>query len=176
MKRKSVPMMVVAIALLLAGMVPAAAQSNKADLIIRNGTGGEISKLVISPAKARYPKNQDCLVFKKLAISDTATFTVALPDQFKGIDAFDIDLVSDGKRYKTQKEVNINFKSEKLPTLELSMNGKDSTRALIGAASCWYGYQPVATVLYTGTLKDIMKETFGVFGTVFGLNEAPLVS
>jgi len=165
--RKSVLMAVAAIVLSLAGNVfPAgAAQSKKADLIIGNGTGGEITTLIISPAKAKYPKNQNCLAFKGLAISDTATFAVDMPDQFKGIDAFDIELVSGGKRYKTQKEVNINFKSGKLPTLELSRNGKDSTRALIGATVGGVGGAAVATAL-SGTITGIIFETFA--GAVLG--------
>jgi len=166
MKRKSVAMTVVAVAVLLAG-IPAFAQANKADIVIGNGTGGQITTMIISPAKAKYPKNQNCLEFKGLAISDKATFGVALPEQLKGIDAFDIELVSSGKRYKTQKEVTVNSKIRKIPTLELSRTGKDSTRAFIGAAVGGVGGAAVATVL-SGTITVITMETLAVVGAVLG--------
>jgi len=185
MKRKSVAMTVVAVAVLLAG-IPAFAKGNKedhikADLIIGNGTGGEITKLTITPARAKY-QNQNCLVFKKLAISDTAIFAVALPDQFKGIDSFDIEMISGGKRYKNQKEVNINFKSGKLPTLELSLTGKDSTRALIGAAAGGVGGVVVAdataTALSGTVMETFLTRTFSgpsIIPDLFGFFTIPVV-
>jgi len=178
--RKSVLMTVAAVALLLAGnLVPAAAQGGKEKLVIGNGTGGEITALFISPAKAKYPKNKECLSIKDLKVKDADIFNVALPAQFKGIDTFDIEVVSGGKHYKTKKGVNINFKSGKLPTLELSRNGKASTRAVIGAAAGGVGgvaaVAVTATALYTGTIMigqalyaAALAEALCVAGSIVG--------
>jgi hypothetical protein len=161
MKTRKNVLMAVAAIMLLAG-IPAFAKGNKedqikADLIIGNGTGDVITTLILSPAKAKYPsQNENRLAFQGLAVNDKATFAVLLPEQLKGVDTFDIEIISGGKHYKTKKGVNINFKSGKLPTLELSRNGKDSTRALIGAAAGGVGgvaaVAATATALYTGTI------------------------
>ena len=170
MKGKSVSMMVVAIALLLAGL-PAFAKGNKEDqikedLLIGNGTGDVITTLLISPTKKKFPNNENRVAFQGLAINDKATFAVLLPEQLKGVDTFDVEIICDGgKRYVTKKGVNINFKSGKLPTLELSRNGKDSTRALIGAAAGGVGGAAAATAL-SGTITGIIFETFA--GAVLG--------
>jgi len=183
MKTRKNVLMAIAAIMLLAGL-PAFAKGNKedqikADLIIGNGTGGEITTLIISPAKAKYPKNKNRLAFQGLAISDTATFAVALPNELKGIDTFDIEMISGRKHYKTKKGVNINFKSGKLPTLELSRNGKDSTRAIIGAAAGGVGgvvaVAATATALYTGTIMigqalyvAALAEALCVAGSIVG--------
>jgi len=177
MKRKSVLMTVLAVALTMAGnLVPAAAQAAKADLIIGNGTGGEITAMIISPAKGKYPKNENRLAFKGLAVKDTDVFSVVLPEQFKELDTFDIELMSNGKRFVTKKEVKIDLKRSKPPVLELSKNGKDSTRALIGATAGGVGgvaaVAATATVLYTGfgmAVGDLaLLHALGVAGSIFG--------
>ena len=153
---KSLLMTVAVIALLLAGNAVHASQRVKGDLIIGNGSGGEITALIISPAKKKYPNNENRLAFKGIAVRDTDTFAVTLPEQLKGIDTFDIEMISNGKRYVTKKGVRIDFQKGKIPMMELSRNGKDSTRAIIGAAAGGVGgvaaIAVTATALYTGTI------------------------
>lgn len=178
--RKSVLMTVMAVALVLAGnKVFAASHGAKANLIIGNGTGREITTLLISPAKTKYPKNENRLAFKDLKVKDAGIFAVVLPEQFKGIDTFDIEIVSGGKRYVTKKGIKIDFKRGKTPTLELSRNGKDSTRALIGAAGGGVGgvaaVAATATAIYTGTIMigqalyvAALAEALCVAGSIVG--------
>jgi len=176
--RKSVLTTVLAVALLVGNVVIASAKE-KADIIIGNGTGGKITTLIISPAKAKYPKNENRLAFQGLDIKDTNTFAVVLPAQLKGVDTFDIEIISEGKRYVTKKGVKIDFQKGKTPSLELSRNGKDSTRAIIGAAAGGVGgvtaIAATATAIYSGTLMlgqalyaAALAEALGIAGSIVG--------
>jgi hypothetical protein len=157
MKERKFLMTAVAVMLALAAnVVPAAANGTQDKLVIGNGTGKELTALIITPAKAKYPGNQNCLAFQGLEVNDESVFAVTIPEQFKGIDTFDIEIVSGGKRYVTNKAVKINLESGKLPTFELSRTGKKSTRALAGAAAGSVGgvtaVAATATALYSGTI------------------------
>jgi hypothetical protein len=159
MTRKSVWMMALVIGFVVLGnVVPLSAMGKKEGLIkIGNGFGSEITALQISPAKAKYPGNENCMSFQDIRIKDGATFVLVLPDQMKNIDTFDVELISDGKRYVSPRRgVTINLKSSKIPTLELSRNGKDSTWGHIGAAAGAVGglgaIAAAAAALYTGAI------------------------
>ena len=182
MKRnKIVRMTVLAVALVLAGVVPAAASGTKAKSIsFANGTGGEITAMQIRPAKTSYPNNENCMAFRELRVRDGEGFIVVLSEQMKDITAFDIEIVSSGKRYVSRKQgVAINLKNRKPPTVELSRKGKDSTFANIGAAAGGVAgvgaVTGTATALYTGTIMigqavgaAAIAEALGVAGGIVG--------
>jgi hypothetical protein len=156
---KIVKMMVLAIGFAVVGNAVPAAAAGKKEVIINfgNGTGGAITALQISPAKAKYPGNGDCMGFQGLNVKDGETFAMVLPEQLKGMDTFDIELISGGKRYVSPaRGVAINLANGKIPTLELSRNGRSSTRANIGAAVGGVGgvgaVATTATALWTGTV------------------------
>jgi hypothetical protein len=170
MKERKILMTAVAVMLALAvNVVPATAKETQDKLVIGNGTGGEMTALIITPAKARYPGNQNRLAFQGLNVSDGSVFAVTIPEQFKGIDTFDIEIISKGRRYVTKKGIKINLESGRIPTLELSRAGKDSTRALAGAVADGAGgvvaVAATATALYTGTI--VFRYSLGAAKVLF---------
>ena len=176
MKKQKVLMAVLAIAFVLGSVVPAAAQTAGAKLVIGNGTGGEITAMIISPAKENYPKNENRCAFQGLTVNDKEAFTVVIPENLRGMDTFDIEIVSKGKRYVTQMGVKIDF-NRGAPTLELSRKGKESTRGLIGAAVGGAGgvaaVAVTATAFYTGTIGQAfyaaaLAQALGVAGSIIG--------
>jgi hypothetical protein len=182
--KKAVTILVLTLALAaLVNTVPAMAQekpgSAKPDFVIGNGTGGVITAIFVSPSKAKYPKDKNRCAIQGLNIADTGTFGVVLPEQMAGIDSFDIELISGGKHFETVKSIRLDRKAGKVPTLELSGKGKDSTRAIIGAGIGGLvgvgGVALTTAALYTGVIMigqalyaAAIAEALAVAGSIIG--------
>lgn len=133
-KYKGLLAVMIAALVLALNVVSAAAEESKASLIIANGTGGEITELVILPSREQYPGNRNSYVIDDLKESDGAFFAVTLPDQLSGIESFDIEIVSGGKRYVTRNTVKINCINGKTPALNFDVAGTDKSSFLIRTA------------------------------------------
>jgi hypothetical protein len=135
MKTKKIKgLLVFAVILTTLSAVPAMAEV-KADFIIGNGTGDIITSLVISPSKAKYGKTKNHAAYQDVNVPDGGTFAVALSGEMSGIDCFDIELLSGGKRFKTRYYVPVNRNAGGIPVLELFRTGKSSTYGYIGGAA-----------------------------------------
>ena len=122
--KQNVLMAVMAAAFVLGNVTQAAAQTARAEIIVVNRTGAEITEFIISPSVEHYPQNSSCFA-DGFEASDGSVFAVVLPGDMAGYDAFDIEVLSGGKRYVTQGGVIINFQRGDTPTLELYATGKN---------------------------------------------------
>ena len=123
--KQKVLMAVMAATFVLGNVTQVAAQTARAEIIVVNRTGAEITEFIISPSVEHYPENSSCFAADGFEESDSAVFTVMLPDDMMGFDAFDIEVLSGGKWYVTQGGVIINFQRGDTPTLELYATEKD---------------------------------------------------
>jgi len=133
MKRQKVLMAVMAIAFVLGNVTLASAQA--VELFVVNGTGAGITEFIISPSSEFYPKNSSCYAVDGFEEKDGGTFLVTLPGDMKEINVFDIEVLSGGKRYETQKGVIINFQNGKKAILQLHTTEKSLAEGLVNTAT-----------------------------------------
>jgi len=159
-------MIVMAIALLTAGNVLAAtAQEAGVNLVIHNLNKGEITNLVIEASSKKLPKNKSCKALENIQINEGAVYGVSLPDSMTKIDMFDIEIAVDGKRFKTEKGVMIDFSKGKIPTLFLSTEEETLLSGLGNIAPSVI----TASVLGIATTKSILPRTALNVGMKAGL-------
>lgn len=119
------------VALVLAGnAVPAVAQSTVIGFV--NGTGAEVTGLIISPSKEQYPTNKNAYAPQNLQVNDGADFNISLPEHWEGIESFDIAVASGKKMLISQRAVKLDIKNGLLPVLVLKDSGKISRARIVG--------------------------------------------
>ncbi|MCL2196886.1 MAG: hypothetical protein FWB77_04660 [Treponema sp.] len=129
MKTSETRFMVTAIAIV--ALLVSAESLGAQEIVFANGIGEDISQLTISPAKAQYPNDKNAFSVS-VQINDKSDVSVKLPESFSRYDAFDIDVISNGKNYIAKRGVKLDF-SKGTPLLELSESGHASTFPIIGA-------------------------------------------
>lgn len=117
--KKIMQVTVLAVVLALAGNAAAVtAHAEEANILIGNGTGGKINRLILIPA-GDTPESMNCFGVQNIQVDNGDIFGLVLPGYMKDADTFDIEVVSNGIRYMTHQAVKIDF-SKGIPVLELS--------------------------------------------------------
>ena len=130
--KKNIVSMTAAVAVLVwfGSVIPAAAQATEIGFV--NGTGAEVTGLILSPAKEQYPKNKNAYSPQSLQVNDGADFGITLPEHWNGIESFDIGVVSGNKMLITHRSIKLDMGSGKTPVLVLKDNGKISWAKFVG--------------------------------------------
>jgi hypothetical protein len=167
-----------AVTLILAvNTAAASAQDAKAGIIIANGTGAEITELILTPSRSQYSNNRNCFALQGMELNDKEVLGVTVPEHFIRFKSFDIEVKSGGKRYVTNKGVTLDLNSGSAPVLELSETGKDSSLGLKGAVIGAAG--SVVFMTYTPAGKELTKAiilAFPRFHTIGALLAVPVAA
>lgn len=97
------------------------------DVLFSNGTGIAITEIQVRPSQKLYRNNVNVFSLANLALVDTGILAVVLPDNIKGLDGYDLTIITeDAKVYKTKVSVNLPI-TDQPSLLDLTFKNKKST-------------------------------------------------
>lgn len=153
--------MAISIALILTVLVPVMAQdsTNTADerlFVLANGMGAGIVEIVVAPARGVYRRNLNRLHLSGFLLEDKAFFEIVLHDNFRGVNSFDIAVVTIDGRGVAHQNVKLNFSDEATPILEVSRTRSPSSfEDHGGAIGALAGGLTSVTILSMSTLAIV---------------------